>query len=176
MPGPGVSTFHFHWGWEPLKSNAEIPRYHRFDGSGFQPSMALFVLLPGALPQAGMNRAFGPPGTGHLLHPMLGTKAPKVTQLCLHSKSKLRDLSLHEVALPPNCRGTRNLAQLKAPRYRCMHPMFGIMAPGMPTYRCPRSMLATIAPKARTISAWGNAPGSDRIEKRKKGCRPVPSS
>jgi hypothetical protein len=31
------------------------------NGSGFQPLAVLCLLIPGALPQAGMGRAFGPP-------------------------------------------------------------------------------------------------------------------
>jgi hypothetical protein len=42
-----------------------------------------------------------------------GKKALQVTQLCLHSKSKLHNLLLCKFALPPTCCGTRKLAQLE---------------------------------------------------------------
>ena len=54
----------------PAHSNA-VRMDRAFSPQGF------VRFVPGALPQAGMNRAFGPPGTRYRSRPKVGTRAPK---------------------------------------------------------------------------------------------------
>ena len=104
---PGVYTFQTDGPWANISIMAQNPLQTALPRVWIGPSALnrIIVSIPGALPQAGIDRAFGPPETGQITvhHPK--QKAPKARTITAWGNAPGRD---------PTAKGTR----AEGPLYR----------------------------------------------------------